>query len=72
MLQIGKAGEEKSQKAPATQDKKAHKVGIQKLQEIGQSLGLDPKKENILDPKVLEKWINETLLEVERGEAKSI
>ena len=46
--------------------------GINKLENLTKQLALDPKKSNIMNPKILESWINETLLEVERQDIKGI
>ena len=70
LLRMNSLDDEKVENSSKISEKKPIRKGIQKLEEIGKALGLDPKK-NILNPKVLEKWINETLLEVERGENKS-
>lgn len=46
-------------------------IGIEKLLRVKKRLELNPKKANILDPKILESWINETLIEVERLDTTS-
>ena len=57
-----------------TQDMNPQKIGggVNKLDNLTKELALDAKKVNIMNPKILESWINETLLEVERQDLKSI
>jgi hypothetical protein len=52
--------------------KSAKDRGIEKLSRITKDLRLNPKTNNIMDPKILESWINETLIEVERLDSRSI
>jgi hypothetical protein len=46
--------------------------GTGRLLLIQKDLSLNVKTKNIMDPKVLEEWANETLIEVERLDNRSI
>jgi len=45
-----------------------NKMVVEKLEKVTKDLELNPKEKNVANPKVLEAWVNETLLEVERVE----
>lgn len=44
------------------------KLVVEKLDRMNKNLELNAKEKDVSNPKVLEAWVNETLLEVERAE----
>lgn len=53
-------------------NKSSKEKGTDRLKMIQKDLTLNVRNKNIMDPKILETWINETLVEVERLDQRGI